>query len=146
MREEPPALLLSVRPRFAEAILSGQKTVEVRRRRVAAREGSPVVLYASSPVMAVVGTAQLERSETLSLQDAWSSHGHAMGINRCEFDDYLAGTDTACLLFLAKALPLGAPLPLNDLRSSRAFHPPQSYRYVAESDPTAIRQLAAQRT
>lgn len=144
MSENTLALLLSVRPRFAEAILSGQKTVEVRRRRVGAPDGSPVVLYASSPVMAVVGTARLERMETLGLEDAWEKHGHTMGITRSEFDNYLSGSAAACLLFLVDPSPLGSPLPLSDLRSGRKFHPPQSYRYVAESDPTAIRELAMQ--
>ncbi len=144
MSENRSALLLSVRPRFAEAILSGQKTVEVRRRRVGAPDGALVVLYASSPVMAVVGTARLERIEALGLEDAWETYGHTMGVTRNEFDDYLSGSDVACLLFLVDPSPLGSPLPLNDLRGNRNFHPPQSYRYVAESDPTAIQELTTQ--
>ena len=50
-------LLLSLRPRFAQAILSGAKTVEVRRRPVNAPPQTPIILYASSPTMAIVGTA-----------------------------------------------------------------------------------------
>lgn len=52
-------LLLSLRPRYATAILTGDKTTELRRRPVNALPGTPIILYASSPIMAVVGTARL---------------------------------------------------------------------------------------
>ena len=36
-------LLLSLRPRFADAILSGAKTVELRRRPINADPGTPII-------------------------------------------------------------------------------------------------------
>jgi predicted transcriptional regulator len=143
MNDARPALLLSVRPRFAEAILSGQKTVEVRRRRIGTHEGASVVLYASSPVMAVVGTARIERVETIPLEEAWSRYGHSMGISRSEFDEYLDGSQIACLLVLSDPSALIEPVPLGELRRGQHFQPPQSYRFVAQSDPRTIRELAA---
>ena len=50
---------MSLRPRFAYAILSGAKTVELRRMRVSATPGTTIIIYASSPVMSVVGLATL---------------------------------------------------------------------------------------
>ena len=47
--------LLSVRPRFAEALLNGTKTAEIRRRRANIPDGSLCLLYASAPVRALVG-------------------------------------------------------------------------------------------
>jgi predicted transcriptional regulator len=144
MSSERAGLLLSVRPRFAEAILSGTKTVEVRRRRIGATEGSPVVLYASSPVMAVVGTARLERTEVWPVDTAWAKYGHTMGISEAEFKSYLDGTRLACLLFLSCAAALRTPLSLDQLRNGRRFYPPQSYRYVGTSDPRSLQKLARQ--
>jgi hypothetical protein len=46
-------LLLSLRPQFADAILSGTKTVELRRRPINAQSGTPILLYASRPTMAI---------------------------------------------------------------------------------------------
>jgi predicted transcriptional regulator len=54
-------LLLSLRPRFADAILAGAKTVELRRRPINARPGTAILLYASRPMMAIVGTAASNR-------------------------------------------------------------------------------------
>ena len=59
-------LLLSLRPRFADAILTGAKTIEVRRRPVNASAGTPISLYASSPLRAyfVFGTRIARPSRT----------------------------------------------------------------------------------
>ena len=67
-------LLLSLRPRFAQAILSGAKTVELRRRPVNAPPQTPIILYASSRTMAIVGTARLREVQTLAPDAAWVQH------------------------------------------------------------------------
>lgn len=59
-------MLLSVHPRFATAILAGTKTVEVRRQRVAAPSGIPVLLYATAPTMAIVGMARIASVQVAS--------------------------------------------------------------------------------
>jgi predicted transcriptional regulator len=82
-------LLLSLRPRFAEAILSGAKTVELRRRPVKAVSGTVVVLYASAPTMAVVGTAVLVDVVALSPHTAWRRYRHTLALSWAEFTEYL---------------------------------------------------------
>jgi predicted transcriptional regulator len=135
------ALLLSVRPRFAHAILDGTKTVELRRRRIAALPGTSVILYATCPTKAVVGTARIARTVVCRPETAWRDHAISLGLERHEFDGYLAGATSACLLFLEKAEWLESPLSLAELRLTPSFRPPQSYRYVSRGDPAAIRDL-----
>ena len=134
------ALLLSLHPRFAQAILDGTKTIDLRRRVVRASPGTPLLLYASSPMMAVVGTARLQRAEVCEADVAWSNHAHALGLDRREFDDYLAGR-SACLLLLDDVCALGQPMSLKELGGRAGFRPPQSYRYVSASDPALVRAL-----
>jgi predicted transcriptional regulator len=134
------ALLLSLRPRFAQAILDGTKTIDLRRRVVRAAPGTPLLLYASAPLMAVVGTARLQRAEVCEADVAWSNHGHALGLDRREFDDYLAGR-SACLLLLDDVCALDQPISLKELGGQAGFRPPQSYRYVSASDPALVRDL-----
>ncbi len=135
------ALLLALRPRFASAILDGTKTVELRRRPVNAVPDSFVVLYASAPVMAVVGTARLRTVDIVDAATAWARHNHHLGLTRHEFDTYLDGA-TAHLLHLTQPRRLNHPLPLDELRAG-GFQPPQSFRYVAPSDPHQLRALLA---
>lgn len=137
------AVLLSVKPRFADAITSGTKTVELRRRGLDARPGATVVLYASAPTMAIVGTAQLCEVLSLPHPEAWRRFQDALGVSRKEFDAYLDGSATAVLLRLTCPQRLDRPITLQQLRSAAgSFWPPQSYRYVSAGDPAPLRRLA----
>lgn len=135
-------LLLSVRPRFAQAILDGTKTVEVRRRPIRATPGTLVIFYASAPTMAIVGTARLDRVIFLKPGAAWRDHGRSLGLARREFDDYLDGR-MPWLLVLRDVAALDKPLELQDLRRRSPFQPPQSYRYMKRADPLRVRSLAS---
>ena len=137
---EPRALLLSIRPRHADAIMAGRKTVEVRRRRVSAPAGTTVILYATAPVKAVVATARLSDSFASSPDAAWSRFSAALGLARHELDAYLQGTD-GFLLLLDDVLPLEEPLSLEALRREYHFRPPQSYRFVKHEDPDELQLL-----
>ena len=55
----PRSLLISIRPTFVEQILTGTKTVELRRKKPQLRPGAAVYIYATAPVKAVVARAQL---------------------------------------------------------------------------------------
>ena len=133
-------LLLSIRPRFADAILSGTKTVELRRRPIKASPGTLVILYASTPTMAVVGTARLRKTVVCGPDTAWRSYRSSLGLARHEFDAYLEG-NRACLLLLEDVSSLEDPISLQDLREDCDFWPPQSYRYVSALDPASVRSL-----
>ncbi|NJP31924.1 hypothetical protein [Micromonospora thermarum] len=137
----PRTLLLSLRPRFAEAILAGTKTIEIRRRPVNARPGTPVILYASSPLMAVVGTARLDRVDAEDPEIAWQRNQRTLGLSRQEYEAYLAGVTCAYLLRLRQVNTLNEPLPLHRLRRDAPFQPPRSFRYIAASDPTTLKDL-----
>jgi predicted transcriptional regulator len=135
------AVVLSLRPRFAQAILEGRKSVELRRHRVAAPPGSRLILYASSPVRAVLGTAWLSHVDTSSAADIWDRHGDRLGLDRQEFEQYLHGAAQASALVLESPHTLSTPLTLTDLRASSPFQPPQSYRYLSVNDPHPLRAL-----
>jgi predicted transcriptional regulator len=128
--EHERALLLSVRPRFAESILTGAKSAEVRRQRLGVQPGTPVVIYATLPTAAVVGTARVAGVSSGRPVDLWSRHHEHMGISREEFDSYLEGAAIAYVLSLTEAQCLSEPLTLSHLRAAADFQPPQSFQYL----------------
>ncbi|WP_181320382.1 ASCH domain-containing protein [Saccharothrix carnea] len=134
-------LLMSLRPRFAEAILQGSKTVELRRTRVSAAADTTIIIYASTPVMSVVGVATLAKVDTAAPGTLWRRYRHRLGLTRSEFDDYLAGVDAATCLSITNPRTLDEPLKLADLRAQADFQPPQSYRYLAPHDPDMLHSL-----
>lgn len=135
-------LLLSLRPRFAQAILDGTKTVELRRTRVSALPGTLLILYASSPVMAVVGVATMADRDTASPSTIWQRYRNRLGLSRTEFYEYFAGAEQATALSIVAPRMLPEPLTLNRLRTHSAFQPPQSYRYITPTDPSPLAELA----
>jgi predicted transcriptional regulator len=130
MNEHDRALLLSVRPRYAHAILNGTKTAEIRRQRPAVRSGTLVIIYATKPVGAIVGTARISGISSGKPADMWEQYQRSTGVTKAEYEAYLAGAETAYLLFLRRVQRLEPLLTLEQIRSATTFQPPQSYRYL----------------
>lgn len=124
------ALFISLRPRFAELLLNGRKTVELRRIQPAVSPGTLVLLYASSPLRALVGTGVVLTVSVASSDEIWTRLGSLTGLSRAEYDRYFHGADTAVGISLCDLRRLERPLPLPELRKGRSwFRPPQSFRY-----------------
>ncbi|MDE0269096.1 MAG: ASCH domain-containing protein [Acidimicrobiaceae bacterium] len=124
-------LVLSLKPHFADAVLAGTKTVELRRIRPRIDVPVTALVYASSPVKALVGTCTVQKVESLSLADLWSHHKSQTGVNYNEFRRYFKGVSVGVGLTLSCAEPLSHRIPLADLRERyRGFRPPQSFAYV----------------
>lgn len=132
MNEHDRALLLSVRPRFAYSILDGAKSAEIRRQRPAVHPGTLVIIYATKPVGAIVGTARISDISYGTPTDMWEQHHASTGITRAEWDAYLSGAETTYLLFLHHVQRLEPLLTLEQIRSATTFQPPQSYRYLTQ--------------
>src|SRR4051812_19884541 len=94
------SLLVSVRPRFADLLLAGTKTVELRRQRPAVVPGAVVVIYASSPFKGVVGTASVAAIRVGRLDAIWRDFGSQTGVTRGEYNAYFAGLDEAVAIEL----------------------------------------------
>jgi predicted transcriptional regulator len=119
--------LLSIHPRHAEAILRGDKKVELRRAPVAL-ETTHVLIYATSPVQAVVGWFQVGGVDEDSATGIWNLHGPVTGVTRREHRAYFAGATRAYAIRVELARRLDPPLSLEDIPGVR--RPPQSFLYV----------------
>jgi predicted transcriptional regulator len=126
---EERVLLISVKPQYAEAILDGTKTVELRRTRPSLPDGSLVLLYSSTPTRAVVGWAHLMRVQEGSPEEIWQAIGDAAAIDQETFDAYFHGAEAAYALELDKVVEATQPVPLSVIRSI-GVQPPQSWRYL----------------
>jgi len=138
VNQQESALLLSVRPHFAESIMNGSKVAEIRRQRPNITIGTPVIIYATLPVAAVVGYARLSEIHCGHPDEMWSSYQTFMGVTRQEFDKYLTGVTTSYILMLADVQRLERPLTLSQMRAISGFHPPRSYRYIDRASLTLL--------
>lgn len=141
MRADGKVLLISIRPRFADLILDGSKTVELRRVRPAVEEGDRVLLYASSPVRELIGSCTVAAVDVGSADEVWTRHGPRTGVTRAEFDSYFDGARRAVGISLREPRRVRRPRTLLELRERLpGFTPPQSFGYLSakEVDQLAI--------
>ncbi len=133
------ALLLSLRPMYAEMILAGRKSVELRRIRPRAEAGTLVVVYASSPVRHVLGTCRVIDITEAAPTAIWNLHGPQTGIGRATFRDYFHGVDRGVAISVGAPHRLASPVSLDEMRDlSVTLEPPQSFRYIASEVAAAL--------
>lgn len=122
-------IILSIKPRFSDAIYSKQKTVELRRKiGVRFENNSTIYIYTSSPVQHMSGEAEILRIETLPLVVIKDHYLSQACISAIEFDSYFAGCSHGYLIFLCNVVEYKNKIPLKKLEQAN-FKPPQSYCY-----------------
>jgi len=129
------AIFLSIRPQYAERILDGTKTVELRRVRPKyITRGACALVYVSSPIKSLIGAFRIEQVIEKPIQDLWRMvHGRA-GVSRREFDAYFEGVSTGVGIFFSEVMFFHKPIELQDLKEMMDFQPPQSFRYATASE------------
>lgn len=122
-------VLLSVRPHFASRIMTGEKTVELRRR-FPELVSAKAFFYSSSPVQAVVGYAMITSVHRLAVSTIWRSYAVAACISKREFDVYFTGLKYGFVLSLGRPRSVKTRIDFAALREEFGITPPQSYRYL----------------
>ncbi|RKS90273.1 putative transcriptional regulator [Microbacterium sp. AG790] len=126
------AVLLSLRPRYARAILAGTKTAEVRRRFPHQPPGTTLYLYSSTPDRAVLGTAQLDVIDRPSADRVWTLYQDQIDIEKTALGEYLSDLEAAAILRINDVRRWRHPVPLRDLRLHLGIEAPQSFRYLTD--------------
>ncbi|MCT8970710.1 helix-turn-helix domain-containing protein [Microbaculum marinisediminis] len=126
-------VVLSVRPIYSEKILEGKKTVELRRRfPISAASGTVAYIYSTSPVRAMVGSAQIDDVIKMPVKEIWDRFGGMAQIDRVEFESYFEGVRDGVALKISNARAFSRPKNLDELRQRFGFEPPQSFLYVSQ--------------
>jgi predicted transcriptional regulator len=133
----PTVALLPIQPRYANAIIRGEKRVEFRRRRFG-REVQYVVVYASSPIRAIIGYFRISSISEGCPRAIWESFKHVGGIEREDYFRYYEGAERAVAIGIERVCVFGSPVPLD--RLSCSLKAPQSYSYLTQEH---IEQLLA---
>ena len=128
------AILLSIRPKYAGKILTGEKKVELRRICPRVQQGDLVIIYASSPLMAVTGSFVVDRVVTKHPEELWPIVRQSACISQKEFDTYYKGSTLGVGIFVSKVRSTNTPLRLAQIRKLWPdFHPPQGFRYLTQT-------------
>lgn len=135
--------IISIRPNFAEAILSGSKSIELRRRIPPITVGTKLWIYATKPVGAVVGFATITDILRGSPDAIWALGNAEAGIDRAAFDKYFEGTENAIGIRLA-SIERCQPVSIEEMRTIRpGFHPPQVVVRISDIEAVMLQRIAS---
>ena len=124
-------VVFSIKPEYSAQIISGLKTVELRRRfPVKVPSGTTALIYSTSPVRALVGVAEIGDVFKRTPEKIWKDFSERACITRSEFNHYFEGVETGIAIELCRARPLRRSLGLQELRERFKFEPPQSFLYA----------------
>ena len=131
------AIFISIKPKYAAAIYTGAKTIELRKRVPNVPIGTPCLIYETSPVCQVTGWfiysgAYRFRPDNIT----WSLLSHAQVSNNA-LHSYYSGRQFGYAWVIDKPTIFLGPITLDDLCVSRA---PQSYQFI-ELLPDTIKFL-----
>ena len=120
-------VLLSIKPEYAEKILSGEKKYEFRRTLFKNPSISKVIIYASSPIQKVIGEFDIDKLLSLGVDDLWNKTEKHSGIEKDFYYEYFEGKDVAHAIKVKryKRYKKAQELSFYDIT-----HPPQSFMYL----------------
>lgn len=134
------AILLSVKPKYADLIVSGEKRVEFRRV-WAAEEVDLIAIYTSSPVQRIVALVGVESVVRASPKKLWS-HCATLGggLTAHELADYFNGKAHGYAVLLGEVRKFKKPVDPRTLFET--FSAPQSFRYLTATEVKRLERRA----
>lgn len=135
-------IILSIKPKYADLILAGDKTVEFRRV-WAAEFVNTIVLYASAPVQKIVGFVEVSEVVAERPSKLWDySRTRGGGLTRAELFAYLEGKASGFAILLGEVARFDRGIAPSRLIAN--FSPPQSFRYMTASEVKKLERISCQ--
>jgi predicted transcriptional regulator len=121
-------ILLSIKPRFVEKIISGEKLYEYRKVVFKRTDLDTIVVYSSGHVKKIVGEIKFKRIICDTPQNIWASTGADSGLTEEEFRDYFKNKR------VAYAIKIDSFIPFKSSKTIQEKYPgvkaPQSFVYL----------------
>ncbi|MEP7297603.1 MAG: ASCH domain-containing protein [Burkholderiales bacterium] len=126
------AVLLSIKPKYANLIIAGTKTVELRRS-WPSNDVGVMVIYSSAPVQRLTGVALIKEIRECSPEALWKvAEAHGGGVTEDELKEYVGKKPVAYGVMLGRVLPAQVLVDPRDLFPT--FTPPQGFLYLSPLD------------
>lgn len=133
MSATPKNVIISIKPEYAFKIMSGDKTIELRRKfPVKDIEGGIAIIYASSPVREIIGYAVIEKVHELPLDTLWRKYRKHACVSKTFFYEYFTGLNHGFALSLSQPTQLIEPLDIKRMEEEFFVTAPQSFRYAPD--------------
>jgi predicted transcriptional regulator len=141
--------IISVRPQWAHLFFDSdnRKSVELRKAGFGRLliPGDTIVIYATLPVGAAIGTVVVSRCECKKTPETlWRStnQGHLAKVTRSEFDTYYRDAKAAMAIWVKEPELFERPIPLAELRSNwGCWQPPQQIQKLSPKQVADLSEI-----
>lgn len=121
-------VLLSIKPEYANKILSGEKRFEFRKS-IFKKEGiQTVIIYATMPVGKVIGEFEIKTILSDEPESIWDQTCQLSGITKKFFDSYFFERSKAYAIEVKSVKKYDTPQELSDIKIG--LKAPQSFAYI----------------
>lgn len=120
------SILLSINPSHVENILKGTKKYEFRKK-ACKRHVDKILIYSTTPIMKVVGEAEVEDVLIDNPEVIWKKTEKKSGIDKKFFDKYYENREQAVAYKLKNVIAYQEP---RELKEYGIVCAPQSFQYV----------------
>ena len=121
-------ILLSIKPEFADKIMSGKKKFEYRTH-VPSRPINSIVIYSTFPVGKIIGEVEVIDTISGAPSSLWEATKVESGITRAKYRKYFKGKKRAYAFKLGQVKKFEYETCLEDYGITQA---PQSFVYLSE--------------
>lgn len=120
-------VLLSIKPQFAEKILSGEKVYEYRKR-IFKKDVDTVLIYSTKPVGVIIGEFKIDKIIHSDKKTVWNKTKLKSGISKEFYETYFSASSDAYAIKVKSVKKYDKPIKLEELRPN--LKAPQSYCYI----------------
>jgi type I restriction enzyme, S subunit len=122
-------VLLSIKPRYIEEIIKGNKKYEFRKS-IFCKPVDRIWIYASRPTKKIIGSFEVNKVMRDTPINLWNTLNHHAGISESEFFEYFSDSKFGFAIEIQNFTPLETPIDPSTF--STTFVPPQSFRYIID--------------
>lgn len=123
-------IVISIKPEFTNLIFEGSKKIELRKSCPNAQPGDLMIVYSTSPEMAMVGICMIKEVIKTTPDDIWVNHSENLGIDEKRFNEYYSNSETAVGIVFSNVRRFKSKMPLKKVKEFfPTFTPPQTFKY-----------------
>jgi len=124
-------LLISIKEKYVREILSGNKTIELRKSQPKVKAGDTVIIYTTQPKKAVTAIATVKSIIRCTPAEMWNNYRENLGVNKKEFNEYYQNSVISIGIELDNIIRLDAEILLSAIKLIHpSFTPPQTFKYL----------------
>lgn len=132
--------MLSIKPKYADLILAGEKRVEFRRVWAAEKVGL-IAIYASAPVQRIIALVNVDEVVYASPTRLWAyCTNKGGGLTRNELKSYFDGKANGYAVMIGNVRRMKKAVDPHSLFTN--FSAPQSFRYLTMSEMKSLNARA----